>query len=70
MLFRSGSPSLNFLNELSTGMYRPVGGHIGFSILGTEVIDIDSTEVNFTGLNITSTGTGNFEGGISGGNFN
>ena len=51
-------------------MYRPAGGHIGFSILGTEVIDIDSTEVNFTDLNITSTGTGNFEGGISGGNFN
>ena len=47
-----------------------VGGHIGFSILGTKVIDISGTDVDFQSLNIQTTGTGNFEGGISGGNFN
>ena len=55
-------PSLSFAAEPSTGMYRPGSGVIGFSVLGTNVIDIDST-------GITATGTGTFLGGVLGGTF-
>lgn len=64
------TPSLNFLNELSTGLYRPASGNMGFSILGTEVLNLDSNDLDAKGLNIQTTGTGNFESGISGGTFN
>ena len=65
----AGTPSLNFLSEPSTGLYRPAGGHLGISILGTQAIDIDATALDATSLDIQTTGTGNFEGGILGGTF-
>jgi len=57
-----GSPSLNFLSEVTTGLYRPASGHLGISILGTEIVDVDGT-------GITVDGTGTFTGGILGGTF-
>lgn len=34
------APSLTFANETSSGMYRAAAGDIGFSVLGTEVLDM------------------------------
>ena len=65
-----GSPSLSFLSETNTGLYRPAAGHLGISVLGTKAVDISGTDFDATDLNIQTTGTGNFESGISGGNFN
>ena len=65
----AATPSLNFLSETSTGLYRPAGGHLGISILGTQKVDIDSTTLDVTALDIQTTGTGNFESGILGGTF-
>ena len=56
------SPSLSFATELSTGMYRPNPGEIGWGILG-----FNRMLLTATGLSIQ--GTGNFTGGISGGSF-
>ena len=61
------NPSLNFLSEPTTGLYRPAGGHLGISILGTQKVDIDATTLDATSLDIQTTGTGNFESGILGG---
>jgi len=58
-----GAPALSFISEPSSGMYRPGVGEIGFSVLGDQILDI-------TTVGIEVTGTGNFTGGISGGNFN
>ena len=63
------SPSLSFINEVSTGIYRPGLGNFGITVLGTEALNIDTTGIQVTG-NVQATGTGNFKGGISGGNFN
>ena len=57
-----GTPSLNFAAETSTGVYRPGSGQFAVSVLGVQVLDIDST-------GITVTGTGTFSGGVSGGVF-
>lgn len=57
-----GSPSLNFLSETSTGLYRPASGHLGISVLGTQVVDVDATGIEVTGI-------GTFTGGILGGTF-
>lgn len=64
------TPSLSFLNETTTGLYRPVAGHLGITVLGTKAVDISGATLDATDLDITTTGTGTFEGGISGGNFN
>jgi hypothetical protein len=56
-------PSLSFINEPSTGMYRPGATNIGFTVIGSEVLNIDTNGIQVTG-------TGNFDGGISGGDFN
>ena len=55
-------PSISFVNEPDSGMYRPGAGQIGFVILGNEIIDI-------TASGITVTGSGTFSTGISGGTF-
>lgn len=55
-------PSISFVNEPSSGMYRPGAGQIAFVILGNEIIDI-------TASGITVTGSGTFSTGISGGTF-
>lgn len=55
-------PSLNFASEPSTGIYRSGAGNIGFSVLGTNVMNVDAS-------GITVAGAGVFSGGISGGTF-
>lgn len=55
-------PSVSFVNEPTSGMYRPGPGQIGFVILGNEIFDI-------TANGITVTGSGTFTTGISGGTF-
>lgn len=56
------SPPLNFASEMTTGMYRPGSGEIGFSILGTERLLIEAS-------GITVAGSGTFSGGVNGGTF-
>ena len=58
----AGAPSINFASETSTGIYRPGAGRWGVSVLGTEILDVDSQ-------GIAVTGTGSFTGGVSGGTF-
>jgi hypothetical protein len=55
-------PSVSYVNESTTGMYRPGAGQNGFSILGALVMLINSSGIEITG-------TGKFSGGISGGTF-
>lgn len=55
-------PSISFVNESTSGMYRPGAGQIGFVILGTEIFDITATGISVTG-------SGTFTTGISGGTF-
>ncbi len=62
------NPSLNFSTETNTGIYRPGAGNFGISILGTQRLNLSATALTITG-NVQATGTGNFEGGISGGTF-
>jgi hypothetical protein len=57
-----GSPSLNFVNESSTGIYRAASGQFNVSVLGSNILTIAAS-------GITVTGTGTFSGGISGGTF-
>jgi len=57
-----GSPSLNFGNETTTGVYRAGAGQFNTAILGVLVSTLSAT-----GLNIA--GTGNFTGGVAGGTF-
>jgi hypothetical protein len=57
-----GTPSLNFAAETSTGVYRPGSGQFAVSVLGSQILDIDSTGISVTG-------TGTFSGGVSGGVF-
>jgi hypothetical protein len=64
-----GAPSLNFINEPSTGMYRPGATNMGFTVVGTERLNVNTDGIQVTG-DIEATGIGNFEGGISGGDFN
>lgn len=58
----AANPSIYFSNESSTGIYRPASGQWGLSILGTNVVTVDSA-------GMTVTGTGTFTNGISGGVF-
>jgi len=64
----AASPSLNFGSEINTGIYRPGAGRFGISVLGNQVVDINAGGADVIG-DITATGIGNFEGGISGGAF-
>jgi hypothetical protein len=57
-----GSPSLSFGSEPSHGIYRPIAGEFGISIVGNKRFGL-----NATGLTIT--GTGVFTGGVQGGVF-
>ena len=81
----AGSPAVYFGSEANTGIYRPGAGRFGISILGNLVLDTDANGISVTGDvdatgnvsgvdgtftgNMQVTGTGNFEGGISGGTF-
>ena len=49
-------------------MYRPGTGKIGWTVLGSAIGYFDATEIAFT-IDASFTGTGTFEGGISGGSF-
>jgi hypothetical protein len=57
-----GAPSLKFGSEASTGIYRSGAGELSVSILGTNVLTIESTGIDVAG-------SGNFTGGVSGGTF-
>ena len=58
----AAAPSLSFVSESTTGIYRPGAGQFGLSILGTNKATLDST-------GLTVNGTGTFTSGISGGTF-
>jgi hypothetical protein len=62
-------PALNFINEPSTGIYRPSVTNMGFTVVGTERLNVNTDGIQVDG-DIEATGIGNFEGGISGGDFN
>lgn len=62
------APSLSFISESSTGIYRPGTGSLGISVLGSNRLNIGSTLIT-SSVNFNGTGTGNFVGGISGGVF-
>lgn len=62
------SPPLSFSAEANTGMYRPASGQIGFTILGSAALILSAAGLSVTG-DVSATGTGNFQGGISGGVF-
>jgi len=62
------TPSISFVNEPSTGIYRAATGNLAITILGTERASFTSSELSIDG-NINTSGTGNFENGISGGDF-
>jgi hypothetical protein len=64
----AGVPSLNFSSETNTGVYRPGAGRYGITVLGTEIVDVDTAGAHVTGV-IDSTGTGTFLGGVRGGTF-
>lgn len=64
-----GAPALSFINESSTGIYRPSASNMGFTVIGTERLNVNTTGTQVTG-DVEATGIGNFEGGISGGDFN
>jgi hypothetical protein len=57
-----GSPSLQFALETNTGIYRVGLGQFGITVLGNKMFEVNT-------LGVTSPGTGNFIGGISGGVF-
>ena len=57
-----GAPSLNFISEPSTGIYRVGAGQLNTTILGVLRSTVDAT-----GLSIVGTGT--FSGGVLGGTF-
>ena len=57
-----GTPSLNFVAETSTGIYRPSAGNLSVSVLGTQRLNVSATGISVTG-------TGTFSGGVSGGVF-
>jgi hypothetical protein len=58
----AASPSLNFGSEVNTGIYRPGAGRFGISVLGNQIVDVDTGGIDVTG-------SGNFTTGISGGVF-
>jgi hypothetical protein len=62
------TPSLNFAAETGTGLFRPSAGHLGISVLGNQIVDVNAGGVDFTG-DVTATGVGTFEDGITGGTF-
>jgi len=70
----AANPSIYFGSEPNTGIYRPGSGTLGVSILGVDEFNVNTSGVEVFGdvvaVNASFTGTGTFEGGISGGDFN
>lgn len=74
-----GAPSLRFASETTTGIYHGAAGEFDIAVLGANVATFDATGLaiagdvsatgNVSGVNASFSGTGNFEGGISGGTF-
>lgn len=62
------TPSLNFAAETGTGLFRPSAGHLGISVLGNQIVDVNAGGADVTG-DVTATGVGTFEDGITGGTF-
>jgi hypothetical protein len=57
-----GNPSLNFANEVTTGVYRSSAGQFDIAILGVN-------RFTLTASSLSIAGSGTFTGGISGGTF-
>ena len=49
-------PSLNFISDSSTGIYRPSAGNFGISILGTNRLNVSATGISVTGSGTFSDG--------------
>ena len=58
----ASAPSLSFVSEPNTGIYRAGTGQFNIAVVGTNRFTLTAS-----GLSIA--GTGNFTGGISGGTF-
>lgn len=56
------NPSLNFANEVTTGVYRGAAGQFDVSVLGTNRVTVSAT-----GMAVNGSGT--FSGGVAGGMF-
>jgi hypothetical protein len=67
------TPAINFAAETNTGIWRSGTGEFDISILGTNRFALTALGLaivgNVSGVNASFTGTGNFQGGISGGLF-
>ena len=53
----SGTPTITFDSEPTTGLYKSGAGVIGFSVLGTPVASIDATEMELQGTLKLTDGT-------------
>ena len=60
------SPSLNFSSESTTGIYRPASGELGITVLGAQVLNVNTAGIIVTGTAQIGSGT---TGGIAGGAF-
>jgi len=56
------SPGLNFVSEITTGIYRAGSGQFAIAVLGVNLLTLTAT-------GLTIAGTGTFTGGVSGGTF-
>lgn len=63
----AGAPSFSFNSDLTSGMYLPSPGQLGLSAGGTNLLNLNNT--NPLAPALTSPGSFNAEGGISGGIF-
>ena len=61
-------PSHCFVNEISTGIYRPGAGEFGISILGNNVINVDATDIVF-GLNALPSANNTYDIGSAASHF-
>ena len=55
------SPSISFEGDTQSGFYRPGGANIALSINGNKIVNYSTTQVDFTDLNLTTTGDGTFD---------
>jgi hypothetical protein len=62
----AGAPALSFINEPSTGIYRPGTGQFGISILANPVFDVTASGISVVGTAEIGSGV---TGGIAGGLF-
>lgn len=61
-----GAPSLNFASETTTGIYRAASGEFNTAILGVLISTLSATGLAIVGA-VSSTTTGTFGSGVTGG---